>query len=76
MQPTTMMMMIPWELVWSKRNYNFNTAIMKEWVYLYQRKYSLGFEDLFLMICFLTLMTEQQWMTTRVLKLLKERVVV
>jgi hypothetical protein len=30
-------------------------------------EYSLGLKDLFMMICLLTFMTEQQWTTTKVL---------
>jgi hypothetical protein len=70
-----MMMMIPWKLVWSLKNYNFNTAIMKEWMYLYQGKFSIDLEDQVMMICFLTFMMEQQWMTTKVLWQLKAWVV-
>ncbi len=33
---------------------NFNTAIMKEWVYLYQGKFSIGLKDQVMMIRFLT----------------------
>jgi hypothetical protein len=66
MQHSTMMMMISWELVWSLNNYNFNTATMKEWVYLYRGKYSLGVKDQVMLIRFLTFMTEQQWMSTKV----------
>jgi hypothetical protein len=48
------------------KNYNFNTAIMKEWVYLYRGIFSLGLEDQVMIIRFLTFMTEQQWTSTKV----------
>jgi hypothetical protein len=41
------------------KNYNFDTAIMKEWVYLYQGKFSLDLKDQVMMIRFLTFMMEQ-----------------
>ncbi len=48
---------------------------MKEWVYPYQGKLSIGLKDQLMMICFLTFMTEQQWMSAKVCQQLKAWVV-